>query len=481
MGPDRTRAGALRRRTLPQRGRDGQGLMGQLRTFIVVFAAGLAALASLASAMPGVRLTTDNPVPSCVTADRLMAFLQTRNPRHDPRFENIAAQYEALGRQLAIRWDFAFFHMLLETGDLSFRRSATEPGPVAPEQNNFADIGVAGDGYAGESFPDIRTGVQAHIEHLLVYAGVVIVEPVAERTEKVQAWRILNSWHASLDREITFSDLARRWAMGNDNYVRALSDIARSFYDRHCPESAEGATLLVMAPRIVAPETLASADDRTTAGQGRQARAIADGWQSRGPQSSNTVMAALAPLAELQIKAKPTPAGLGAGKPRLANPVAVPQRRPSRAAPDSGRTKVAALTPETREPARAPARPTIPGKAETAAPEQASIAAGETPQQRLQRLLSGRKVHLTTSLGATIPMHFRADGSLSGHANGYAFYLGSQTDTGKWWIESDKICTKWSRWLDRDTMCIRITGKRGERYFWRSDEGKTGSAQIAGG
>ena len=472
--------------------------MGQLRTLLVLAVVGLLAAVSSARAMPGVVVTAANQVPECVTADRLMAFLQARNPRHHPRFDNIAAHYEAVGRRLGIRWDFAFFHMLLETGDLGFRRSASQPGPVAPEQNNFAEIGAAGEGFAGESFPDIRTGVQAHIEHLLVYAGARIAEPVAERTEKVQAWRVLDTWHQSLDRDVTFSDLARRWAMGNDNYVRRLAAIAQAFYGAHCSQTPVASTLLVKAPRLVVPrKAIASAapqagDDRDVGG---------GGWRARRP--AETTFAAIArEVSDWQFTVKPKPSALGAGRELpLATTAAPPTTvlRPANTRPDprlnepgrsaNGETRrVASLMPPAKtgtqrdSASQGAAAAPIARERQAGADQRArTIPQGETPAERLTRLLSGRKVHLTTSLGATIPMHFKSDGNLTGHANGYAFFLGSETDRGKWWIKKDKICTRWSRWLDRETQCIRITGERGGRYYWRSDEGKTGSARVAGG
>ena len=64
-----------------------------------------------------------------------------------------------------INHDIAFAQMILETGFLRFG------GDVKPEQNNFCGLGAVGGGAPGLSFPDPRTGVRAHIQHLKGYAS----------------------------------------------------------------------------------------------------------------------------------------------------------------------------------------------------------------------------------------------------------------------------------------------------------------------
>jgi hypothetical protein len=54
--------------------------------------------------------------------------------------------------------------MCLETGFLRFG------GLVQPEWNNFCGLGAIGPEQPGLIFPDVRTGVRAHIQHLKAYA-----------------------------------------------------------------------------------------------------------------------------------------------------------------------------------------------------------------------------------------------------------------------------------------------------------------------
>lgn len=87
----------------------------------VITAWAWAATPALAAAPP-IRTSADNRVPACVTPERLMAFLKARNTNLDPRFNDIAHWYQHFGEQLRVRWDYAFFQMLIETNYLTFRR-----------------------------------------------------------------------------------------------------------------------------------------------------------------------------------------------------------------------------------------------------------------------------------------------------------------------------------------------------------------------
>ena len=180
--------------------------------------------------MPDIKSGPRNAVPECVTPGRLVAYLKSRNPELDRRFESLPGDYMRLGEELGVRWDYAFFQMVLETGALSFK-NAGRAGDVKPNQNNFAGLGATGKGAPGESFPDISTGVRAHLEHLLLYSGQRLDSPVAERTRKVQEWGVLTQWQSGFTRPITFADLAAKWAPGSNAYSKMMEDLARGFQD----------------------------------------------------------------------------------------------------------------------------------------------------------------------------------------------------------------------------------------------------------
>jgi hypothetical protein len=183
--------------------------------------------------LPGIMAGPGNAVPQCVTPGRLMVFLKQRNPEINPRYDGIATQYMRFGEQLGVRWDYAFYQMVVETGSLSYWRG-NRHGDVKPEQNNFAGLGATGGGERGESFKDIESGVRAHLEHVLLYAGHPVASPVAERTRKVHEWGLLTSWQKSFGRAITYSDLASKWAPGNRSYVGMLQTVAERFLADVC-------------------------------------------------------------------------------------------------------------------------------------------------------------------------------------------------------------------------------------------------------
>jgi Mannosyl-glycoprotein endo-beta-N-acetylglucosaminidase len=186
-----------------------------------------------AGSLPEIKVTASNKVPACATPGRMMEYLKSRNPEIDPRYGSIATEYMRIGEALGVRWDFAFYQMIIETGSLTYR-NGNRSGDVKPAQNNFAGLGATGGGETGESFKDIATGVRGHMEHLLLYAGQRVDNPVADRTRKVQEWGVLTPWHGKFTRPITFTDLAAKWAPGSNAYGRMMEAIADKFTEDFC-------------------------------------------------------------------------------------------------------------------------------------------------------------------------------------------------------------------------------------------------------
>lgn len=184
-----------------------------------------------APTLPEIRISPRNTVPACVTPERLMAFLKTRNGKLDPRFRNIAAFYKKHGEAWGVRWDYAFFQMAIETNFLTYRAPSGRMGDVDPKQNNFAGIGTTGGGVPGDSFPDVSTGVLGQIQHLVVYSGEMIPNPVAPRTRLKQEHILAHS--LKLNRPVRFSDLARRWA-ADPKYASSIEWVAERFRADYC-------------------------------------------------------------------------------------------------------------------------------------------------------------------------------------------------------------------------------------------------------
>ena len=273
------------------------------------------ALPAFASDLPEVKVSDANQVPACATPGRLMAYLRTRNPAADPRFEGVATEYMRHGEALGLRWDMAFFQMILETGALRYN------GDVRSDQNNFAGLGASGGGQHGESFRDVSSGVRAHLQHLLMYAGDHVDDPVAERTRKVQEWGVLTKWHKSLGGPVTFTALAKQWAPGSRGYSRDVATISEAFYGTHCnapdpqPELVQEARMGRGAkPAAQVAEAAPTAPDTQIAGVPQdapdvQAVATADAEQPAAPSGAEIASKAI----EDARKDAPPRASLGAG------------------------------------------------------------------------------------------------------------------------------------------------------------------------
>ena len=203
-----------------------------------------------AAELPAIRSGPGNEIPSCVRPAELISFVSNRNRKLDPprkinpRFLPVAGLYRRIGRCVqkvhgncqAIRWDFAFFQMLIETNYLTFRTADGGPGGASPDDNNFAGIGATEEGKPGEKFKDVEMGVLAHLQHVLMYSGQKILRPIAHRTRAVEAFIITKM--RDLGRAATFSDLAALWTgTDQDAYAEDIQGTATTFALLHCPKA----------------------------------------------------------------------------------------------------------------------------------------------------------------------------------------------------------------------------------------------------
>lgn len=99
-------------------------------------------------------------------ADRLAAFLVSHNPRADiDRVRRLASFYIEESLIEGVNADVAFIQMCLETGFLGFG------GLVTEDMHNYCGLGAIGPEQPGLRFPDERTGVRAHVQHLKGYGS----------------------------------------------------------------------------------------------------------------------------------------------------------------------------------------------------------------------------------------------------------------------------------------------------------------------
>jgi hypothetical protein len=204
-----------------------------------------------AASLPRIVASADNAVPKCVQPAALMDFVAERNAQRTPqraidqRFANLAALYQRIGKCVArppeqcvaVRWDYAFFQMLIETNYLTFRRPDGVPASVVPQDNNFAGVGATVSGRPGERFKDAAAGVLAHLQHVLMYSTARIPNPVAQRTRQVQD--DVQDAMRKLHRPVTFADLAREWTGTDRNtYGVEMQKLSEKYAASYCHEQA---------------------------------------------------------------------------------------------------------------------------------------------------------------------------------------------------------------------------------------------------
>lgn len=97
--------------------------------------------------------------------NQLSEFFLSHNPDYDKsKITKMAELYISESKTENINSDVAFVQMCLETGFLKFGNLVT------PEMNNFCGLGAISPEQPGEVFPDVQTGIRAHVQHLQAYA-----------------------------------------------------------------------------------------------------------------------------------------------------------------------------------------------------------------------------------------------------------------------------------------------------------------------
>jgi len=214
--------------------------------------------------------------------------------------------------------------MAVETNFLTYRTGNGRWGDVNPKKNNFAGLGTTGGGVPGDSYPDVNTGVLAQIQHLVVYSGERIDEPVGARTRLKQD-DILATM-ASKRGRTTFADLARRWA-ADKHYGASIEWVANNFRQQFCngADRAEDAEPEPDNPvkRVAVVKKLAPA-----ANLGGPAEAGGETAAATKAPPVRTIWSAAdapAPAAGTSDAIAPEPEAVAASKSAAA---AIPQRKP---------------------------------------------------------------------------------------------------------------------------------------------------------
>ena len=99
----------------------------------------------------------------------------------------------------------------------------------------------------------------------------------------------------------------------------------------------------------------------------------------------------------------------------------------------------------------------------------------------LREAISGKTVYLNVS-GFELPIVYSPNGRMKGTMGIIAasFSRGDgASDRGKWWVENDQLCQKWTNWMDGKSFCYKLT-RNGNQVRWVRNDGHTGTARIGG-
>ena len=94
-------------------------------------------------------------------------------------------------------------------------------------------------------------------------------------------------------------------------------------------------------------------------------------------------------------------------------------------------------------------------------------------------LISGKRIYLSVPLGGELPLYYRKDGQVdgSGEAAGLGRFL-KPTDSGRWWIDGNRLCQKWRTWYDGRVFCFTLAPAGRDKVAWMRDDGEKGVARI---
>jgi hypothetical protein len=97
----------------------------------------------------------------------------------------------------------------------------------------------------------------------------------------------------------------------------------------------------------------------------------------------------------------------------------------------------------------------------------------------LRQAVVGKTVFLKIS-GFELPIQYSSNGTMRGSMGtiAAAFSRGDgSSDRGKWWVDGDQLCQKWSVWMERDTYCYKLS-QNGSQVRWVRNDGRSGTARI---
>lgn len=138
-------------------------------------------------------------------------FFETNDKVKKSHIHRIANIYIDEASREGVNSDVAFCQMCLETNYLRFG------GSVKASQNNFCGLGATSSRTRGLTFPSVRIGIRAHIQHLKGYASdkrlrTELVDPRFDRIKRASA--------------TTVQELSKTWAT-DPNYGLKIAEMLK--------------------------------------------------------------------------------------------------------------------------------------------------------------------------------------------------------------------------------------------------------------
>jgi hypothetical protein len=97
----------------------------------------------------------------------------------------------------------------------------------------------------------------------------------------------------------------------------------------------------------------------------------------------------------------------------------------------------------------------------------------------VRETVAGRRIFLAVPFGGELPLYYRRDGRVdgTGEAAGIGRFL-KPTDSGRWWVDGNRLCQQWESWYDGKTFCFTLAPAGPNRLAWFRDDGEKGVARL---
>jgi len=113
-------------------------------------------------------------------------------------------------------------------------------------------------------------------------------------------------------------------------------------------------------------------------------------------------------------------------------------------------------------------------------PKDAPVIEGTSlTEKELRQAIVDKTVYLNVS-GFELPIHYKLNGRMTGNMGVVAatFSQGDGSrDSGRWWIDANQLCQRWTSWMDGQIHCYKIS-RRGNVINWLREDGVSGTARI---